>query len=908
MIRPFISTSLDPADLQVQESLFHLGNGYLGMRGYFPEHRDTAYGEDMPSMRGTYINAFFERIPMQYPEAHVGFPLEGERMVVLPDARRLTIDFDNEAISPLRSNVENFERFLDPMQGQSGHSYDYVSDGSDFSVEIREMLSFMRREVFCQRLTIRSHDEPLDLTVRAGVDGRARNATGSSDPRIAAPADTLKTDMKTVNNTGLLTVDARTGESNLRASIAEILTADYSTDPDREPYLNTEYEITPNMAYATFRISLPAHSHIRITRYVAYADSRRVQDPAQTAERRVREAKAYGWANLAAEQTAYLASFWQRHRITIDGDSESQRALDFAVYSLLQSAAHDGISLIPAKGLSGEGYEGHYFWDFEIYLFPFFLWSWPERAKKLLDYRVNTLDQAKKNARILGYERGAQYAWRTITGPECSGYFPSGSAQLHINADIAHSIYQYFLLTGDLAYLADGGADVLIETARTWLEVGTWRDNHFMIFGVTGPDEYTCLIDNNYYTNRAAAANLRAAVDIVDRLDDAGLTGAVERTGLTIEERSQFLGAADSMYLPYDERLGINAQDDSFLLLPEWDFANTPDDHYPLLLHYHPSKLYRHQVLKQPDTTLAHFLFEEDLQSDTVRRSRHYYERRTTHDSSLSPCIYGAMAARDGEMKKAWHYFTLTRDTDLRNLQGNTADGLHLGNLGGTWLFVKMGFAGLTQSGQTLCLDPRLPQQWKRLAFGVTYHGDRLDISIDRLETTLFWHGATPLSILYKGRPVTLAPNEETICPHYLGLIFDLDGVLCHTDMYHYEAWKAVADEQGIPFDENDNVRLRGVSRMESLSIILEKAARTYTEREKLALAAGKNEHYRTLLGRLSPDDFADRHRARLKTLTDAGFKLAIGSSSKNAGYILERLGLTDLFPVVADGTKITNS
>ena len=905
MIRPLRSSSLDPNLLPVEESLFHLANGYLGIRGYFGEYEKRQY-EKRPSVRGTYINAFYENVEMRYPEAHIGFPLQGERMVALPDAKRLDIQIDGEHVSPLGARVKNYTRELVLASGKSRYAYDYeTADGSHVSVEIKDLLSFTKKELFVQQVILTAKDRPLSIQFSAAIDGNNENQTGGDDPRLASAAVDLLEGFQTDEKEKALYLTAKTPVSGLSLAIAMRWQVDHSaaaTVQEKKPQKHEKEIAQP------FTVELPAGESIRFTRFVAYADSRREADPLEHALHLTAEALEQGWETIAREQEAFVQAFWLQHRVEVKGNEDASAALDFAVYNLLQSASGDGISLIAAKGLSGEGYEGHYFWDFEIYLFPFYLWTWPERAKKLLDYRAHTLGRAKNNAHVLGYEKGAQYAWRTITGPECSGYFPSGSAQVHINADIAHAFYQYYLVTGDLDYLAEKGVDVLIETARTWLELGSFKDGKFQLFGVTGPDEYTCLIDNNYFTNRSAKENLLAALDVVKALKLAGKTDALTRTGLTDEELFAFTDAAYDMYLPHAETLGIDAQDDGFLARPVWDFENTPEDHYPLLLYYHPSKLYRYQVLKQPDTSLAHFLYEPDLKDPVATRSRHYYEAITTHDSSLSPCIYGAMAARAGEMEKAKRYFRMTSHIDLKNLQGNTADGLHLGNIGGTWLFVIRGYAGLTLNQGKLSLDPKLPTGWEGYRFSVTYRGARLEVDVKKTKTLLTWHGDLPLEIEYRGREIRLQPKEKTDVYHHLGIIFDLDGVLVHTDHYHYQAWKEMADSQGIYFDKQINQRLRGVSRMDSLDIILEQANRPFSNKERVGLATKKNVRYRELLATLSKKDLAKDHRARLKKLKDLGYKLAIGSSSKNASFIVDRLGLTDLIDHIADGNEISRS
>lgn len=907
--------SPDPAKLALAESLFSQANGYLGVRAYPAEYQVKAYAPGWKSVRGTYLNAFYERLDLDYPETLYGFAAHTERMVSLPDIKYLRLKVNGEDLTPLAGpqKVSGYRQALNPQTGLAEKSYRYqTADGARLNFKLSELVSLVRPEIYAQRLEVQA-EAPLDLAIQLGLDASIRNDTGGDDPRLASSKEELLTHTRLrALDQGLL-LTSQTPHSQLQLAIAQVM--------EVEPAgLEGKYKAQDHAASWTYQVGLEAGESLTFTRYTGLCDSRRQAEPAKAAQAAAEAVQDSGWDQLLQEQADFLQDYWQDKRVTIQGDQQSQDALDFMAFHFLQNAAQDGISYMAAKGLTGEGYEGHYFWDFEIFMFPYFLDLWPERAKALLNYRVHTLGQARENAKILGYDRGAQYAWRTITGPECSGYFPSGSAQLHINGDIAKAFADYYQQTGDLDYMAQAGFAVLLETARTWLEVGSWDHGYFKIFGVTGPDEYTCLIDNNYYTNLSAQANLRTCLQVAADLEAAGLKPNLtlpclsdqfyQVEPLTEEEADRMAHAADHIFLPHNADLGIDAQDETFLSKPVWDFDHTPEDHYPLLLHYHPSKLYRYQVLKQADTCLAHFLFAPELDTPTVQKSRRYYEAITTHDSSLSGCIYGALAAYAGESKKAWDYFVQARDLDLKNVQGNTVDGLHLGSLGGIWLFLLRGFAGLRLTDQRLSLRPHLPASWQELSLPYHYQGGRLDLKLGHLTAEMTWSGQHNLDLAYRGRQLKLQPGKPQKVQAILGIVFDLDGVLVHTDRFHREAWQRLAQEEGLYFDPSLGDALRGVSRMASLDLLLEKAgaAERYSHEEKLALADRKNNYYRNFLQELTPEDFAPQHREALKDLRAAGYKLGISSSSKNARFILDRLGLTDYFDAITGGEDIQHS
>jgi alpha,alpha-trehalose phosphorylase len=392
-------------------------------------------------------------------------------------------------------------------------------------------------------------------------------------------------------------------------------------------------------------------------------------------------------------------------------------------------------SNIPAKGLSGEGYEGHYFWDTEIFMVPFFTLTNPAIAKNLLRFRYETLSNAKEEAVNLGHKKGAKIPWRTIAGSECSAYFPGGSAQYHINADVAYSNIQYYLYSSDLSYIRDYGFEVILETARLWLEIGHFDElGRFLIDGVTGPDEYTAFVNNNYYTNAMAQYHLEWTVKFSRMLQKNFAASWQELTlklHITTQEIENMEQAAQKMFLPYNEELGIHMQDDSFLGKKEWDFKYVPRENYPLVLHYHPMYIYRHKVLKQADVVLAHFLLDS-APEEVIDRSYHYYEKLTTHDSSLSPCVHSIMASRINDPEKAYHYLVKTLRLDLDNLHNNTKDGLHIANAGGAYMAIVYGFGGLRIKEDGLHLKPTKPHRWSKMVFPMQYQGALVKVTLEK--------------------------------------------------------------------------------------------------------------------------------------------------------------------------------
>jgi len=544
----------------------------------------------------------------------------------------------------------------------------------------------------------------------------------------------------------------------------------------------------------------------------------------------------------------------------------------------------------------------------------------PELARHMLAWRHATLDRARAHARELNHARGALYPWRTIAGDECSAYFPGGSAQYHINADIAWAIRLYVDASGDEAFLRDMGAEMLCETARIWLQIGHFnprRGGAFCIPEVTGPDEYSALVDNNHYTNRMAQRHLRDAAATVAWLaakHPAEHAALAQRIGLDADEAAQWRRAADAMHLPVDAELGIFPQDDGFLDKPRLTPAQTRDPALrPLLLHWHPLTIYRHQVCKQADTVLALVMAGEDVDVAAKRRNLDYYEGVTVHDSTLSASSFAVLAAETGRDAEAYRYFLDTLRVDLDDSHGNAGHGLHMAAMAGSWLALGWGFGGLRVRDGQPSLAPQLPAAWNGYRFGLRWRDAQLRIEVDASGVRYNLVEGEALDFLHRGQPQRLRKGESLQLPHpaahaLKAVIFDLDGVLADTAVLHRAAWQQLATEIDAPFDEAIAERMKGVDRMGSLEILLERAPRRYSDEEKSELAARKNARYVELIGRLTPDNLLPGARAAVESVRAAGLKTALASASRNAPQLLDRLGIAALFDCIVDANRIARS
>lgn len=724
--------SLNIKDLLKNESVFNVSNGYIGIRGNFEEK----YPDNYPTIRGSYINAFYEEVPIQYGEKAYAFPETMQKIVNVTDAQDVNIIIGGERFSLFEGAIRSFHRYLDMEAGCYIREVFWVSPlGKELKIKITRLASLKHLELFVIHYEIEKVNCYEEVIIESGINGEVVNFTDYNDPRVAAGHANILSVKSVLLEKDIMQLVSETQNSKNVVAV----TAKHSCNVNYE----ASFERTEKYIKAVFKLK-PGKEAIAFTKYNIYTDSRRYKDPASSGIERLKKVSCESFEELANHQKGYLKKFWEVADINIEGDEKLQQGLRYNLYELLQSVGKDDKSNITAKGLSGEGYEGHYFWDTEIYILPFFTLCYPELAKGLLKYRYTILDSARKRAKELGHKKGAAYPWRTIVGEECSSYFPAGTAQYHINGDIAYSYIQYYLATNDIDFIKEFGAEVVFETARIWLEIGHYDKELFKIDAVTGPDEYTAIVNNNYYTNVMAKYNLKWAVKLyyeLKHLDEELLVGLCKKINLTEAEIQQFEKAYKNMYLPYSEELKINAQDDTFLNKAVWDFENTPKEKYPLLLNYHPLTIYRYQVLKQADTVLAHFLVEDEADLETIKNSYDYYEKITTHDSSLSCAAYSIMASKIGYIDKAYEYFIETARLDLDNTHGNTKDGIHTANMGGTWMSIVYGFAGLRIKENYISLEPKIPQNWNEYRFRFLYRGTHILVKVQKAKTEITIHG-----------------------------------------------------------------------------------------------------------------------------------------------------------------------
>jgi alpha,alpha-trehalose phosphorylase len=743
------------------ETLLSLSNGYLGLRGTHDEGRPVVE-------RGTYINGFHEVWPIVHAEEAFGFATTGQTILNVPDARTFHLYVDDEPLYLATADLRSYERCLDMRRGTLTRSLEWLTPaGKRVRVRSERLVSFEHRHLMAVSYEV----TVLDATAPVVISSHIRNQQDERDPgndprkaralhdRVLEPQGHWAADRRSV-------LSYRVADSGMTLACG----IDHVIETDNEHTYTSEAD--DDLGKTVVVVDAEPGSSIRIHKFASYHSSRstptrQLTDRCRrTLDRAVRD----GFDALLDAQRSYLDEFWARSDVVVHGNPAVQQAVRWNMFQLIQAAGRAEGTGIPAKGLTGSAYEGHYFWDTEIYVLPFLTYTVPRIARNLLRFRHSLLDDARRRAREVS-QRGGLFPWRTINGEEASAYYEAGTAQYHINADIVYALQKYVRITGDTELLHMIGAEILVETARLWADLGFHREGGegtFHIYGVTGPDEYTTLVNDNTYTNLMARLNLRAAAQVVSdiRREDPDRYAVLHReTGVTAEEIAEWSGAADAMFVPYDNVRGIHPQDTNFLDKEVWDFAATPRDKYPLLLHFHPLVIYRFQVIKQADIVLAMFLLGHEFSREQKRRNFDYYDPLTTGDSSLSPCIQSIIAAELGYEDKAVEYFRNAALMDLADVAGNTGDGVHVASAGGVWMAVVYGFGGLRDSDGTLGFDPRLPRTWDGLTFPLQYRGQRLDVDVRHDEVTYLLADGDPLTIVHQGKPIELTAGEAITCP-----------------------------------------------------------------------------------------------------------------------------------------------
>ncbi|GAB3712794.1 glycoside hydrolase family 65 protein [Mariniluteicoccus flavus] len=759
-----VETEHSSDDLGTTETLFAVANGYLGMRGNPEEGRDA-------HAHGTFINGFHETWPIRHAEEAYGFARVGQTIVNVPDTKVMKVYVDDEPLLLSVADLDDYERSLDLRSGVLRRRVIWrTSAGKRVLINTTRMVSFAQRHLAVMTMDITMLDGDAPVVVSSQVinrqDGQDDYA-GSPSPGTTDPRKTEKVDRRVLDpvsqwcGDGRIMLGYRTHDSKMTLAVG----VDHliRTENAYEDSVSAEGDSGKQVFKVTAKQGVPIH----IEKLAAYHTSRSVpvRELSDRCRRTLDRARQQGVEAVHDDQRDWLDTFWERSDVEVPGQPHLQQAIRWNLFQVAQASARAEAYGIAAKGVSGSGYSGHYFWDTEIYVLPFLTYTNPQAARCALRFRYTMLDAARKRATEMA-QLGALFPWRTINGEEASAYYAAGTAQYHIDADIAYALGKYVDATGDLDFLLHEGIEILVETARMWADLGFWRangDDRFHIHSVTGPDEYTTVVNDNLFTNVMARFNLAKAADTVRELQvarPAAYARLVRRLDLRDGEVEEWARCAEAISIPFDERLGVHPQDLHFLEREVWDLEHTPHDRRPLMLHYHPLVLYRFQVLKQADVVLAMFLQGDHFTAEEKRANFEYYDPITTGDSTLSAVVQSIMAAEVGYHEMALRYFYAGLFVDLDDRHANTADGVHVASTGGVWSALVYGFGGMRDTGGDLTFDPRLPVGWDQLVFRVRLRDTHLRVVVEESSITFHVDRGPGVRVGVRGVAVDLDPER----------------------------------------------------------------------------------------------------------------------------------------------------
>ncbi|WP_243438495.1 glycoside hydrolase family 65 protein [Fundidesulfovibrio soli] len=750
-------TELHLGQLAQSESLFALSNGHIGLRGNLDE------GEPH-GLPGSYLNGFYELRPLPYAEPQYGLPESSQTLVNVANGKLMRLLVNDEPFDVRYGTLSSHDRVLDFRAGTLSRKVEWTSPaGQTVRVTSLRLVSFTHRAVVGICYEVEPLDGPASIVVQSELVANEQMPSVEGDPRVSSALESPLESVDHQSRDAGAVLIHRTRKSGLHIAAA----MDHTVTGTSEAHVATE--TTADSARIVVTDRLKPGERLRLVKLVAYGWSSKRTVPAlrDQVAAALAAARQTGWDDLLEGQRQFLNDFWERADVEIVGDPGLQQAVRFALFHVLQAGARAERRAIPAKGLTGNGYDGHSFWDTETFILPVLTYTMPGAAADTLRWRHSTIEAARRRAVELGLA-GAAFPWRTINGEECSGYWPAGTAAFHVNADIADAVIRHVNATGDENFEREIGVELLVQTARLWHSLGH-HDPHgrFRIDGVTGPDEYSALADNNVYTNLMAARNLAGAADACERHQDRA-----NELGVTPGEMADWRAAAGNMYIPYDQRLGVHPQAEGFTDHEMWNFAGTKPEQYPLMMHFPYFDLYRKQVVKQPDLVLAMQLCGNAFSENQKQRNFEYYNKITVQDSSLSACTQAVMAAEVGYLRLALEYAAEAAFIDLHDINHNVRDGLHVASLAGTWIALVNGFGGMRDHAGILSFAPRLPEHLISLVFCIVYRDTSIRVEVAANAATYrLTLGSGPMRIMHYGEQLILNssdPVERPIPPSAL--------------------------------------------------------------------------------------------------------------------------------------------
>ncbi|MET3547318.1 maltose phosphorylase [Paenibacillus favisporus] len=741
-----IEEQYDPQQQEISESVFSIGNGYMGQRANFEE----AYSG--PSLQGSYMAGVYYPDKTRVGWWKNGYPEYFAKVLNSTNWIGIGISVNGTELDLAACQVKSFRRVLNMKEGTLSRSFTAtLPDGKEIRVEAVRFVSLARHEIGAVRYAVTPLNFSGTLTVTPYLDGDVQNKDSNYDEKFW-----VEVHKEVTADNAALTVRTK----KLDFHVTSVMTFEIHQNGAK---LALEPEQIEQEKYAGYRVQVEAKQHEEtvIYKYVANVTSRdygyaQLLDAGRSA---LQEAAAAGFGHLYEEQVQAWAAKWRESDIVIEGDVAAQQAIRFNIFQLNQTYTGEDDRLnIGPKGFTGEKYGGSTYWDTEAYCLPFYLSTADAAiARNLLIYRYKHLEKARENARKLGFAKGALYPMVTMNGEECHNEWEITFEEIHRNGAIAYAIYNYVNYTGDDSYLAQYGVEVLVEISRFWEERVNYvpAKDQYMILGVTGPNEYENNVNNNWYTNRIACWTMEYTLQVLSGLqasDPAHYEELVAKLALAPEETAKWGDILAKMYYPVDAERGIFLQQDGFLDKDLTPVKDLDPSNLPLNQNWSWDRILRSAYIKQADVLQGLFFLGDRYDLDTKKRNFDFYEPLTVHESSLSPCVHSIIACELGYREKAYEMYLRTSRLDLDNYNNDTEDGCHITSMAGTWMSVVHGFGGLRVKDGVLHLNPFNPGHWSAFSFKVMFRGARLQVTVGEQDVTVTNETETPTSISVYGR------------------------------------------------------------------------------------------------------------------------------------------------------------
>lgn len=704
-----VETEFSSKTSKVAESVFSQGNEYMGARGFLDE------GTTAPTLRDAYCNGVYEYSLDESSTGYKGIAKRAHYMVNACNFFDVEIYCEGERFDMNVSQYEDYQRCFNLKNGVLTRSLVWILGGKHIKLHFERFFDMQNCKRAYQHIEFAS-DEPCTLTLKANLHF---NGTHWGQPSRWSEVECFANGIECV-----------TQSTNQRVACAQAVEIDGK---------EIKKEHTDKALSSTYEIVLEGKNIAKFTRLVAV----NVKKDGTSAQKGIDKELALqveeGYDRALARTAEYWREFWEKSDIEIEGDEDNQQGIRFCI-SQLQQTYHgiDASNNIGAKGLTGEAYSGQTFWDTETYCLPYYLYNNLEAGKYLLEYRYSTLNQARARARDLDCE-GACYPIATLNGEESCTLWQHASLQMQPSTGVAYGIYHYVTVSGDTEFLYSHGIEMLVEICRYLATRGQWDHNgrYFGYYAVMGPDEFQMMVNHNTYTNYMAKKTFEYTLETLATMPQSARARISKKLGLSREEKAKWKKMASKMKILFNAKTGLYEQHEGYYSLPHVDIDQIPDTDFPLYSHWSYDRIYRNDMIKQPDVLMFQLLYSEDFSKEIKRKNYEFYEPRCIHESSLSPSVHSIIACEIDKKDEAVKFFEFASRLDLDDYNRNTEEGLHTTSIAAAWLNIVYGFGGLRDGKCGIGISPMIPEGWQRYSFSVMINGANVKVSVDKNNVTL---------------------------------------------------------------------------------------------------------------------------------------------------------------------------